>query len=136
MVVYRDRGVMWLRQVAAVAGAGGVLGAALGGGGPWLGAVSALVGVVAAVMWRLDRPRVELHADHLDVLSVFSTAVAYHEIRGFSTAARTWYGRSGLVIERLHRQRAYVPPGLGLDPPRWHLELRDELLERVGDDVL
>jgi hypothetical protein len=133
--VLRDRGLV---VAGWVIGIGCVIGAIAAG---VAGSVSGVVVLGAIGAWfvgsRLnDVPRVELHDDRVVIRSFTTTEVPYDEIVGTRIDTRWWAGRSALVLERGYGHETWVPAGLGLGPPRWQLELRDELNRRSPKDFL
>jgi hypothetical protein len=135
IVVLRDRPLVivgWIVGIGAALGAGaaGLAGSASG---------VAVLGAVAAwslVMRITDVPRVELYHDRMIIRSFSTTVVPYDDIEGVRIDTRWWAGRSALVVERGYDHVTPVPAGAGLNVPRWHLELRDELNRRTEIDLL
>ena len=131
----RDRPLVIVGWVLGVGCAAGAIAAGLAGsasGVAVLGAVSAW----CIVMRVTDVPRVELYHDRMIIRSFSTTVVQYDEIVGVRIGARWWAGRSALFIERGYDHVTAVPAGAGLNVPRWHLELRNELNRRTEIDLL
>ena len=132
--VMRDpalRVVGWVGGILAAAGAvaAGVAGSM--GGVVVLGGLS----IWLLAMRFYDIPRVELYPDRLVIRSFTTTAVPYDDIVGTRIDSRWWAGRSALFLERGFDHITPIPAGAGLGPPRWHLELRDEINRRSPNDL-
>ena len=135
IVVLRDRPLViagWVLGIGCAAGAvaAGIAGSASG---------VAVLGVIAAwfiVMRLTDIPRVELYDDRMVIRSFAATVVPYDDIVGVRIDSRWWAGRSALFIERGYDHVTAVPAGAGLNVPRWHLALRDEINRRTEIDLL
>ena len=130
----RDRGLVVAGWVMGIGSALGAIAAGVAG------STSGVVVLVAIAAWFIgmrlnDVPRVELHDDRVVIRSFTTTAVPYDEIVGTRIDTRWWAGRSALVLERGYGHETWVPAGLGLGPPRWQLELRDELNRRSRNDL-
>ena len=132
--VYRDRGIIVARWV--VVAIAGPVAVAVRQDLPVVAWILGAATLYAVAMIVTDRPRVELHTEHLAIVRWLTDHVGYDEIKGMSTGSRTWFGRSGLVIDRGYGLETRVPPGLGLGPPEWHLELRDDISGRLPSPLV
>jgi hypothetical protein len=135
IAVMRDRGLVvvgWVLGVGLVpaAVAAGIAGSLFGA------AVLGSLAVWLLAMRFYDIPRVELYPDRLVIRSFATTTVPYNEIVGVRVDSRWWAGRSALFLERGFDHVTPIPAGAGLGPPRWHLELRDELNRRTPHDLM
>ena len=135
ILVMRDRPLVLVGWVVFVLGAAGAVAAGIAGSAAGV-AVLAGIAVWFLVLRIYDIPRVELYHDRLIVRSFTTTAIPYEEIVGVHIDSRWWAGRSALVLERGFDHVTPIPAGAGLGPPRWHLELRDELNRRTAVDLL
>lgn len=134
IVVFRDGPLVFLEWALLALAVLGV-GAAIVAGAGFAAVLLAAVGAWFGIMRRHDLPRVELYPDRIVLRSFTTTSIPYAEIVGVSIGARWWAGRSALVLDRGHGHNTAVPAGAGLNVPRWHLELRDELNRRTDVDL-
>ncbi|MDJ0962413.1 MAG: hypothetical protein QNJ88_17330 [Acidimicrobiia bacterium] len=135
IMVLRDRPLAIVGWVLGVGCAVGAIAAAFAGSASGV----VVLGAVAAwciVMRITDIPRVELYHDRLIIRSFSTTVVPYDDIVGVHIGTRWWAGRSALVLERGYDHVTAVPAGAGLNVPRWHLQLRDEINRRTDVELL
>ena len=135
IVVMRDRGLVVAGWVLGIALVPAAVAAGIAGSMSGVVVLGSLSGWML-VMRFYDIPRVELYPDRLVIRSFTTTTVPFDEIVGTRIDSRWWAGRSALFVERGFDHVTPIPAGFGLGPPRWHLELRDELNRRAPHDLV